>query len=58
MEKLEEHRTIGVPNIWLLGPKRAMAYRFRSNRLDEAFGELVAESPEIRLELDEVFRGL
>ena len=58
MEKLEEYRTVGVPNIWLLDPKRARAYRFRAGGLEEAFGELVAESPEIRLELDEVFRGL
>jgi Uma2 family endonuclease len=58
LEKLEEYRAIGVPNIWLLDPKRAMAYRFGSSGLEQVREELAAESPEIRLELDEVFRGL
>jgi len=58
MEKVEEYRAIGVPNIWLLAPARHKAYRAQSNGLEEVFGEMYSHTPEIRLEFTEIFRGL
>ena len=54
IEKLEEYRTIGVPHIWVLDPRRMKAYTFRDRTLEEV-QELVAEDLGIRLSLSEAF---
>jgi Uma2 family endonuclease len=59
LEKLEEYWTAGVRNIWVIDPRKQKAFTFTADGLKPVTGqELVTESPEIRLTLVEVFRGL
>src|SRR5438309_8682538 len=37
-EKLEEYSALGVPNIWVLDPRRRRAYIFRHNTLEDIRG--------------------
>lgn len=57
-EKLKEYAAFGVPNIWVIDPRKKKAFLFRGV-LEEIEGDALATSnPEIRLPLEEVFRGL
>jgi Uma2 family endonuclease len=59
LEKLEEYASIGVPNIWLIDPRRKKAFTFATHRLEEVTsGTLTTTDPVIQVTLDEVFRGL
>jgi Uma2 family endonuclease len=59
IEKLEEYRSIGVINIWVLDPRRNRAYTFDHRGLEEVRGsELIALDGDIRLDLAEVFHDL
>jgi Uma2 family endonuclease len=59
IEKLYEYTAIGVPNIWVLDPRLKLAYRWTGHALEDVSGEeLVSASPEIRLNLAEVFQDL
>jgi len=59
IEKLEEYRSIGVRNIWVLDPRRHKAYAFDERGLEEVRGsELVAVEIGIRLSLRDVFEDL
>ena len=59
LEKLEEYVAAGVPNVWLVDPRKKKVYTFSAHRLEELLdSQAVTEPPHIRLELDEVFRGL
>jgi Uma2 family endonuclease len=58
LEKLEEYAESGVSHIWLADPRRRKGFRFREGRLEEVEAEFVVEDPEIRLPLEEVFRGV
>jgi Uma2 family endonuclease len=51
LERLEEYAAFGVPNVWVIDPRRKRAC------LQEVEA-LATSGPEIRLPLDEVFRGL
>ena len=59
LEKLEEYAVIGVPNIWLIDPRRQKAFTFAAHCLEEATGGTLATGePVIRVSLEELFRGL
>jgi Uma2 family endonuclease len=59
LEKLEEYSAAGVPNIWLIDPRRQKVFTFAGLRLEEVTAqELTTVSPEIRLAFAEIFRGL
>jgi Uma2 family endonuclease len=59
IEKLEEYRSIGVRNIWVLDPRRRKGYTFDVRGLEELQGsELIADELGIRLGLDDVFQDL
>jgi Uma2 family endonuclease len=58
LEKLEEYAGFGVPHIWLLDPRRKKGFRFQAGRLEEIQDAFLAESPRVRLPLEEIFRGL
>jgi Uma2 family endonuclease len=59
LEKLEEYVTAGVPNVWLIDPRKKRVYRFAGRSLEELpDSHAVTEPPHIRLDFDEVFRGL
>jgi len=59
LEKLEEYVEAGVANVWLVDPRKKRIYTFTAHRLEEVLdSQAVTEPPHIRLELDEVFRGL
>src|SRR5262249_16315564 len=59
MDKLKEYSAFGVPNIWVVDPRRRKAFVFDGSVLEEVRGEaFVITNPEIRLPLDEVFLGL
>jgi Uma2 family endonuclease len=58
LEKLEEYAAFGVPNIWLLDPRRKKAFRFQDGCLEEVHDALVASEPQLRLPLEAVFQGL
>jgi len=59
IEKLEEYRSIGVPSIWVLDPRRRRAYTFDDRGLEEVQGsELVASGANVRLALVEAFHDL
>jgi len=58
LEKLEEYASFQVPHIWVADPRRRKGFRFRGGRLEEVETEFVAEDAEVRLPLEEVFRGL
>jgi Uma2 family endonuclease len=58
LEKLDEYARMGVPNIWVIDPRRKKAFTFRG-ALDEVRGQaLTSQDPEISIPLDEVFQGL
>ena len=59
VKKLREYWSSGVRNIWFIDPRKKKAFTFGADGLQPVAGqELVTESPEIRLTLAEVFRGL
>jgi Uma2 family endonuclease len=59
LEKLVEYEAFGVPHIWLIDPRRMKAYTFSEGRLEEVRADAFTTSqPEIRLPLEEIFRGL
>jgi Uma2 family endonuclease len=59
LEKLEEYVTAGVPNVWLIDPRKKKVYTFVAHRLEEVLdSQAVADPPNIRLDFDEIFRGL
>jgi Uma2 family endonuclease len=58
LEKLEEYAGFQAPHIWVADPRRKKGFRFREGRLEEVEAEFVVESSEIRLPLEEVFRGV
>lgn len=58
-EKFDEYSEFGVPYIWVIDPRRKKAYSYRDGSLEEVHGEaFVTTNPEIRLPLEEIFRGL
>ena len=59
LEKLDEYAAFGVPNIWVIDPRRKKAFTYEGGRLQEvAGGALSAGTHQIRLPLEEVFRRL
>ena len=57
-EKLKEYAAFGVPNIWVIDPRKKKVFIFR-RVLEEVEGDaLVTSNPEIRMPLEEIFRGL
>ena len=59
LEKLAEYEPFGVPNIWLIDPRRRKAYTFSSGRLEEVQGNAFATTePVVQLPLEEIFLGL
>ena len=58
LEKLEEYAAFGVPHIWVIDPRRKKAFIFSGSRLDVQVEALVTTDPEIRLPLEDIFRGL
>lgn len=59
LEKLKEYVAFGVPHIWVIDPRRKRAYFYCDGSLQELQGDaFVTTNPEIRLPLDEIFRGL
>jgi Uma2 family endonuclease len=58
LEKLEEYAGFQVPHIWVADPRRKKGFRSREGRLEEVEAEFVVENLEIRLPLEEVFRGV
>jgi len=58
-ERLDEYRSIGGPNIWVVNPRRRKAFIYLGGQPEEnEVDTLVTGAPEILLPLDEVFRGL
>ena len=59
LEKLEEYVAAGVSNVWLIDPRKKKIYQFTGRSLEEVLGSpVVTEPPHIRLDFDEIFRGL
>ncbi|PWU04247.1 MAG: hypothetical protein C5B51_17165 [Terriglobia bacterium] len=59
LEKLEEYEVFGVPNIWVLDPRRRKAFTYAGKRLEEVESDaLVTADGQARLSLEDVFRGL
>ena len=58
LEKLEEYAAFQVRHIWLADPRRRKGFRFRDGRLEESEAEFLAEGAQVRLPLEEVFRGV
>jgi len=58
MERLEEFDRKGVPNIWVIDPRRKKAFTFEGGRLQEVEGGFAAGAQQIHLPLEDVFRGL
>jgi len=59
LEKLEEYVAAGVPNVWVIDPRKKKLYTFAAHRLEEVLDSpAITEPPHIRVEFDEVFRGL
>jgi Uma2 family endonuclease len=57
LEKLAEYQDFGIPHIWLIDPRRKKAFTYECGRLEAVAGEALIAG-QIRLPLDEVFRGL
>jgi len=59
LEKLDEYARMGVPNIWVIDPRRKKAFTYRGNALDEVSGPaLTTPDPALSISLDDVFSGL
>jgi Uma2 family endonuclease len=60
MDKLEEYSRKGVPNIWVIDPRRRSIAVYSNGALNEVRGDRVATTGEPRLELtrDEIFKDL
>ena len=60
MEKLEEYAKIGVPNIWVIDPRRRILYVYANGALTEIHGSSIATATDPRLEVtrSEIFRDL
>ena len=57
--KCEEYAAFGVPHIWVLDPRRKIAFTYENGRLEEVHGEaLTAPAHGVRLPLEEIFHGL
>ena len=58
LEKLEEYTRFGVANAWLIDPRRRKAFVFQGRGLQEVEEALETVPEQIRLPLEDVFRGL
>jgi len=60
MEKLEEYERKGVPNIWLIDPRRRKMAVYSNGGLTEVRGNRIATTGDPCLELtrDEIFKDL
>jgi Uma2 family endonuclease len=59
LEKLAEYETFGVPNIWVVDPRRRKVFTYGGSRLEEVeAGALATGDGQIRLPAEEIFRGL
>jgi Uma2 family endonuclease len=57
LEKLEEYGQKGVPNIWLLDPRRQRMFVYAAGVLTELTGETIASTdPRLELTRSEIFR--
>ena len=57
LAKCEEYTSFGVPHTWVLEPRAKRAFTYENGRLEEVKADAITAG-EIRLPLDEVFRGL
>jgi Uma2 family endonuclease len=59
MERLDDFLTFGVPNVWLIDPRRERSYFTTSTGLIEAHDNILrTANPEITVPLAELFEGL
>jgi hypothetical protein len=59
LEKVLEYAAVGVPNIWVIDPRRRKAFTYSAQRLEQVTGaEMRTGEPLISIPLDEVFFGL
>jgi Uma2 family endonuclease len=58
LEKLAEYSAFGIPNIWVIDPRRKKAYTYSGTRLEEVSDALTALNPDLTVPFDEIFRGL
>jgi Uma2 family endonuclease len=59
MERLEDYRIFGVPNVWLVDPRRERSYFANVSGLFEAHDNILrTENPEIVLPVAELFESL
>jgi Uma2 family endonuclease len=57
LAKCEEYAAFGVRYIWVVDPRRKMAFTYENGRLEEVKADALTAG-HIRLLLEEVFRGL
>jgi Uma2 family endonuclease len=59
LEKLAEYETFGVPNTWVVDPRRRKVFTYGGSRLEEVDADALATGDgQIRLPAEEIFRGL
>jgi Uma2 family endonuclease len=59
MERLDDFRAFGVPNVWLIDPRRERSYFATSTGLIEAHDNILrTANPEISVPIAELFEGL
>lgn len=59
MERLEDYLAFGVPNVWLIDPRRERSYLATSSGLIEAHDNILrTETPEIVVPITELFESV